>query len=180
MVASVSNEDLLKTFAEAKRSLFDQQGATLDSNSTKTNTGSDPRRAKFFKAMRDRLQNIQITKKNIPESQKKHVMKLVEGYLDSRGLIPLSTEQEALHEQQMKFVESKVPAKTSTEVKAKLLSRYQRHMRQVLWEDLGLAKNQRFWAFLMDIAINTADLSKNYEPKFEVVRDKGKNWLKHQ
>ena len=59
----------------------------------------------------------------------------------------------------MKFVESKVPAKSSEEVKAKLLSKYQRHMRQVLWTDLKLADSQRFWAFLMDIAVNTADLS---------------------
>lgn len=65
----------------------------------------------------------------------------------------------------MKFVKSKVPAKATQEVKDKLLSRYQKHMRQVLWEELKLAENERFWAFLMDIAVNTCDLSKSYEQR---------------
>lgn len=39
--------------------------------------------------MRDRLQKVQ-TNNNVSGTEKKHVMQLVEGYLQSRGLIPLS------------------------------------------------------------------------------------------
>ena len=50
-------------------------------------------------------------------------------------------------------------------------------MRKVLWEDLKLADNQRFWAFLMDIAVNSCDLSKNYSPRYKVEKKAGKKML---
>ena len=112
------------------------------------------------------------------ETEKKQIIKMVESYLDSRGLVPLTDEQQQLHDAQMKFVQSKVPAKSPKEVQDKLLSRYQRHMRHVLWDELKLADNQRFWAFLMDIAVNTCDLSKSYAQRFEVVNEKGKKQMR--
>lgn len=87
-----------------------------------------------------------------------------------KGLVPMGTESQAMFDAQMKFVNSKIPAdqKGSREVADKLLSAYQRHMRQVLWDELKLADSERFWGFVLDLAVNSSDLSRQALKKSEV------------
>jgi hypothetical protein len=87
-----------------------------------------------------------------------------------KGLVPMGADSQAMFDAQMKFVKSKIPGdqKASREVADKLLPAYQRHMRQVLWEELKLADSDRFWGFVLDLAVNSSDLSRQALKKSEV------------
>ena len=53
-----------------------------------------------------------------------------------------------------------------------MLSAYQRHMRRVLWDELKLADSDRFWGFLLDLAVNSSDLTRQSLSKTTVQKKK--------